>query len=454
MPIFGRQNENEMTQLQEKLAATQAQVTQLQAWVHDLRGTDTPTLEAALRSLRAAVEHARDEEASVRTELLQVQEELAQVREQVVETREEALLQEVGIYEYSHPLQDALAYKDALAALRARIKTAAKGDGVTCQVDWAINGSIRQGQRMGNDIAKLMLRAYNTEADNAVRLVKAHSRDAVKARLTKTRDMVAKLGTALQIVISADYHRLRLEEIDLTADYLMRLEVEKEAASEERERLREEAKAMREYERERARLSKEHDQYRNAAVKLQASGGDPAEVASLEGKVAEIEAAMKSVETRAANIRTGWVYVISNLGAFGPNVVKIGLTRRLDPLDRVRELGDASVPFRFDYHALIFSADAVSLETSLHNSFADRRVNLVNMRREFFYATPAEVRDALLDIPGEHLVEYKTEPEALEWRVSHQSRRSEPPPDSMDRPLAVTNGQAVDDGDLSDDGLS
>ncbi len=94
------------------------------------------------------------------------------------------------------------------------------------------------------------------------------------------------------------------------------------------------------------------------------------------------------------------------------------MTRRLEPEDRVRELGDALVPFRFDTHALIFSDDAVGLEGRLHAALNDRRVNRVNLRREFFRATPAEVRDLLEQIAGQHLLEYRDVPEALEWRQS------------------------------------
>jgi hypothetical protein len=111
------------------------------------------------------------------------------------------------------------------------------------------------------------------------------------------------------------------------------------------------------------------------------------------------------------------VYVISNLGSFGERIVKIGMTRRLEPLDRVRELGDASVPFRYDVHALFFSADAVGIEANLHGRFADRRVNLVNNRREFFYATPQDVKAELLELTGE-LLNYEEVPEALEFRQS------------------------------------
>ena len=123
-------------------------------------------------------------------------------------------------------------------------------------------------------------------------------------------------------------------------------------------------------------------------------------------------------DARGANVRAGYVYVISNIGAFGEHMIKIGLTRRLDPMDRVHELGDASVPFRFDVHALIFSEDAVGLERSLHKEFENHRVNRVNLRREFFYVRPAEVREALQRYAGQHLLEFHEQPEAPEWRAS------------------------------------
>ncbi|WP_262005625.1 GIY-YIG nuclease family protein [Streptomyces sp. FIT100] len=146
--------------------------------------------------------------------------------------------------------------------------------------------------------------------------------------------------------------------------------------------------------------------------------GDEAAIAELEGKLAELGAELEAVEAREANIRAGYVYVISNVGAFGERMVKIGMTRRLDPMDRVIELGDASVPFRFDVHALIFSEDAVGLERRLHQEFESRRVNRVNLRREFFYVTPAVVRAALQRLAGQHLLEFQDTPEAPEWRAS------------------------------------
>lgn len=131
-----------------------------------------------------------------------------------------------------------------------------------------------------------------------------------------------------------------------------------------------------------------------------------------------VDAGLQGLHDREANIRAGYVYVISNGGAFGPNMVKIGMTRRLNPDERVLELGDASVPFRYDTHIMFFSHDAVTLENSLHRALSDRRVNRINLRREFFHASPAEVHELLKKQAGE-ILEYVIDPEALEYRQSN-----------------------------------
>lgn len=161
---------------------------------------------------------------------------------------------------------------------------------------------------------------------------------------------------------------------------------------------------------------------------LRAKGDDTA-ADELAERLTDIEQAIETNDYRAANIRAGYVYVISNIGAFGPNIVKIGMTRRFEPLDRVRELGDASMPFRYDVHALFFSDDAVTLEAELHKALTSRRVNLVNERREFFFATPTEVRDVLLAKAG-GLLEYTETPAAPEYfqSVSHWPQMAAPGP--------------------------
>jgi hypothetical protein len=217
----------------------------------------------------------------------------------------------------------------------------------------------------------------------------------------------------MEMRINPDYHELRVRELELTADYLMKVQVEKEEAREERERLREERKAEQELAAERAQLDKEREHYLNALEALKASGDNTA-IADLEERLHEIDDAIERNDYRTANIRAGYVYVISNRGSLGPNMVKIGLTRRLEPMDRVRELGDASVPFPFDVHAMFFADDAVTVEADLHRAFADRRVNVINQRHEFFFATPSEVREVLLEQVG-NLLEFADDPEATQY---------------------------------------
>lgn len=202
------------------------------------------------------------------------------------------------------------------------------------------------------------------------------------------------------------------------------VDTEKDRAREERVRIREEEQAQRELAREREKLEKEQSHY-IADLEAMRANGDAAAIAEAEAEaqLAEITAAMDDVGRRSANTRAGYVYVISNVGSFGNNIVKIGMTRRLEPHDRIRELGDASVPFLYDTHALIFSEDAIGLETSLHQAFEAQKVNIVNQRREFFYATPAQVRDMLQQFDSAALLSFNEEPEALEWRQSENVRR-------------------------------
>ena len=393
------------------------------------RALDTANAElrAALARLGAVeIAQIQAELAQLRAELAATRSELFGARQELVVVRDEQMLQEVGIYEYQHPLDSSIDYKAALERIKDAYKGFTRNDqAVTAITNWEVNGSAAEGKKMVKETSKLLLRAYNNEVDHLVRTMKPYKLPAAIDRLNKARATISKLGRTMSIEITDHYHRVRIDELKTTADYLAKVAQEKEAEREERERLREEAKAKREFEAETARLQKEAAHYR-AALEALAAGEDEAARADAQAKLAEIEQAIAGVAERAANIRTGYVYVISNIGAFGERMVKIGMTRRLEPLDRVRELGDASVPFRYDVHALVFSHDAVGLENQLHRIFADRRVNLVNERREFFYITPTEVRDALAAIDGNALLTYEETPEAVEWRQSENLRTGPP----------------------------
>jgi hypothetical protein len=360
-------------------------------------------------------------------ERLTLESRVRELKSAVVVTEETAVLQEVGVYEYRHPLSDSVAYQAELKRLRDQIKAMTRKDGgaVQATTNWTVDGSLPKGRAMVRDFSKLMLRAYNAEADTLVRALKPYKLASATERLTKVTTTIVKLGKTMDIRISTPYHQLRIRELELTADYLEKLAEEKEREREERERLKEERRAQQEMERERARLNKERQHYANALEALVANGDEEA-AARLREQLAEVDRAIVDVDYRAANIRAGYVYVISNLGAFGDQIVKVGMTRRLEPMDRIRELGDASVPFRFDVHALFFSDDAVGIETSLHHRLADRRVNRVNLRREFFYATPEEVKTLLLELTGE-LLQYEEIAEAVEFRQSRADDASVAP---------------------------
>lgn len=361
---------------------------------------ETVRLQARIAELEAALRGARSEANGAPSD--------------VIELDDQKVLQEVGVYRYHHPLEDAAAYKDRLGGLEVQMNEIIKAGRAVLAADmFTLAGSLAKGRKMVSDLSKLMLRAYNAEADNCVRSLRSGNVVTAKRRLDSAVTAIEKLGALMEMRVAPEYHALRIAELELTADYQVKLQEERERAREEREQLHEQRRAEAELAAERERLEKEQAHYVSAAAALRAKGDETAAL-ELENRLAEIAQAIETNDFRIANIRAGYVYVISNIGAFGQNIVKIGMTRRLEPRDRVRELGDASVPFRYDVHALYFSDDAITLENELHKAFSDRRVNHVNERREFFFATPAEVRQVLEEKTG-GLLEFSERPEAPEY---------------------------------------
>lgn len=412
-----------LAEVQLTLASATEAVRAQEGRAHDIAEQSRSLLSGAVavadRIVTAARRRSAEHEVAVDAQLSDRRARIAELDRQIVVTEDLAMLQEAGIYEFRHRLDDAVAYKSRLDEIKDRYKSLQRNDeAVLAASGWTVNGSATEGKRMLRDYTKLMLRAYNAEADTCVRIMRPHRLAASIDRLTKAREAIAKLGRTMQIRVSEPYHRARVEELELTADLLAKQEEEKERIRAERERQRDEDAARKEFEREKARLLKEQSHWQNVQQKWRAQGDD-AKVAEAQGKLEQLNSAIEGVEAREANVRTGHVYVISNVGAFGEHMVKIGMTRRLEPIDRVRELGDASVPFKFDIHALVFSSDAVALENHLHRELSDRRVNRVNLRREFFHATPAEVLNVLRrSHQGENVLQFTELAEAEEWRAS------------------------------------
>lgn len=384
---------------------------------------DTPAPSATPETTRIALLEA--ENAQLRQRLTSA----SSSAEPYIELSDARVLQDVGIYRYHHPLENAAAFRDRLTDLEARIAELVAADRAIVKSNaFTFDNSLAKGRRMTSDLAKLMLRAYNAEADNSVRSLRLGNVQTAKRRLEASRASIAKLGTLMEMHISDEFHQLRLEEIELTADWLMKKQEEKEAEREERARLREERRVERELAEERARLDKERSHLLNALNAIRISGAtDP----DLEHRLESIDEAIAQNDFRAANIRAGYIYVISNRGAFGEDVVKIGLTRRLEPTERVDELSGAAVPFRFDVHTLYFSEDAVTLENELHKHFATRALNQANPRKEFFFASPSEVREVLAEKVG-NLLEFNEQAEATEYYQSLNRWPARPPVDRDD----------------------
>ncbi len=334
-------------------------------------------------------------------------------------------MQSFGLYEPDFEFLKIDEYKAKLSDVRDRQKTLIHNDHAVsgCQ-DWQVNGNSAQGKKLVNDMKKLLLRTFNGECDELVAKVKYNNLDASIKRINASCDAISKLGKIMNIVITQRYKELKIEELKIAYEYAQAKQREKEELKAHREQMREEAKLLKEIEAQRQKLLKEQTHYANAMAKIQMQLSQNPDDVDLKAKLEELtaqynetEKAIKDVDYREANKKAGYVYIISNIGSFGENVYKIGMTRRLDPQDRIDELSDASVPFNFDVHAMIFTDDAPGLEAALHNAFEDRKLNLINHRREFFKVTLDEIKEVVKK-NYDKTVEFIEFPDAEQYRMS------------------------------------
>lgn len=298
----------------------------------------------------------KDIEASISYRMSDIENldlEIKKREKQIIDLDDEILVQDFGLYRPHYNFANALDYKDKLAEIRAKQKNLIKyKDAVTGNTGWQVNGSASKGTKMVNDTQKLLLRAFNTECDELISKVKYTNYDASLNRIYKSAEAISKLGTIMDISIKHAYLNLKVEELRLAFEYQQKKQEEKEAQKAARAELREAARLQKEIEAQRKKIEKEQTHYQTAYDHLlKQLEQDPENAAllskksELENQLKDIEKAMNDIDYREANQRAGYVYVISNIGAFGPDIYKIGMTRRLDPQDRVDELGDASVPF-------------------------------------------------------------------------------------------------------------
>jgi len=314
---------------------------------------------------------------------------------------------ELGIYQPIFDFNSSEKYKAELTKISDNQKQAIKnGEACVCNTNWHVGNSRKQGEVMTRRYINLTLRAFNGECDKLISKVKWNNVKRFEERIKKAFNAINKLGKSNDVYINDSYLNLKLDELHLNYELAHKIYQEKEEARAIREEQREEERAQREFEKARKDAEMEEKRFQKALEQARKDLGLVSgekldelnsQIAQLEQNLKEAHEAKERAISRAQETKSGHVYIISNLGSFGENVLKIGMTRRLEPMDRVKELGDASVPFTFDLHAMIFSENAPALENLLHKEFDDRRINKVNYRKEYFKVTLDEIEKVIIE---------------------------------------------------------
>lgn len=335
-------------------------------------------------------------------------------------------MQEYGLYEPKYDFATSLGYKEKLTEIRKNQKEMIrKKVAVDYREDWTVDGSKAKGTKMTNDSIKLVLRAFNNECEAAINKVKYSNYDSIQKRIERSYEQINKLTSVTQVSISYYYLNSKLEELTLAYEYAKKKEQEKEELREQRQREREEKALQKEVAQKKKVIDKEINHFKNVIAELQEklkSITDDNEATAINKQLSELEQKIderdhekEELDYRTANASAGYVYIISNIGSFGKDVFKIGVTRRLDPTERISELSSASVPFKFDIHALIFSYDAYKLETELHNYFDNYKINKVNNHKEFYKIPIEKIKEKLAEYK-ELTIDFEEMADAEEYR--------------------------------------
>ena len=310
-------------------------------------------------------------------------------------------IKDMSQYEYDY--KDSKEFDEQLTRIRKKQRIMIKNkEAVVCNTEWEINGSISQGRKLTKDICKLALDSFDDFCDNLIIKLRYSGIQTVKEKILKKYQKINKLLISFNSEISGKYVDLKFEEANLKCKWLMKKEEEKEEIRRREQEIKEQLKLEEEINKAKEKIQYEQTQFNTEIARLQEQLANEQgnkktimnQLKKLQDKLAKLEEKKKDVLNRQINKKAGWVYCISNPSLDG--MMKIGVTRRLDPMDRVNELGSASVPFKFGVHSIIFSEDAFKLEHDLHMAFDSYRVNKVNKQKEFFAVTLDMVKEEVL----------------------------------------------------------
>jgi len=367
-----------------------------------------------------------------KSELNSLLENIKQLEEKIIVLDDEILYQSFGLYIPLYEFVNSDEYKEELELIRVKQKEMLKSNRATSNIIyWGVDSNVDKDPKLVNDNIKQIIRCFNGECESIINKVKFNNIESIKNRVKKSYDSLNKINRRNGIEISEEYLNFKFQELNLAYEYNVKKQEEKEERRRLLEEKREESKLLKELEEKRRELEKEKMHYDNVMkhIEDQIKNEQSEErlnvlldkKSDIENNLCDVDKALKEVDYREANYKAGYVYVISNIGAFGENVYKIGMTRRIEPQDRIDELGSASVPFKFDVHAMIFSDDAPKLESAIHRAFEDEKVNVVNGRKEFFNVRLEEV-EKVVKANYDKSVNFIKIPEAQQYRESLKIR--------------------------------
>lgn len=381
---------------------------------------------AELSKLDKEINTKQNKEEQLTTTISSLNNKVDELNSQIVDLSEEINYESYGLYKPRYEFANSSTYKGKLTEVRSNQKTMIRNE-IAAEIfePMTMNGSSAKGKSMQKKNIKQLLRSFNGECEAAINKVTKSNIETIEKRINTSFVQLNKLNEPNGIRLTPDYLDSKLDETHIALEYALKKEEEKEQLREQREREREEKKLQREIASERAKYEKDEThfiQVKNRITDKLNNTTDTSEVLALKHQLQELQDKLNNIrerkeklQDRAANPTAGYVYIISNIGSFGKDVYKIGVTRRLDPMDRINELGNASVPFKFDVNALVFSEDAFSLESSLHTYFKEYRVNRVNKRKEYFKIPMNKIKEVLAK-HKELTFDFNEYPDAYEYR--------------------------------------
>lgn len=359
-------------------------------------------------------------------DLINLENEIETKEKMLIETEEKILLESVGFQNPSYRCMDSESIKIKIKEVREKQKQMFKDKKATTRGNWIIDGSVRKGEILINSMRKQIIRSFNNECEVIINKVKTSNTSLARNKIRKTFDSLNKLYEKNKVQISTSYLNLKFDELELVHDYNLKKEEEKEELRKAREIEKEEKKIQKQLAKEKEKYNKQNDKIKKSINKLSNQLNTVVdeekeklkqEIEALKQQIKDNNKEITKIQEYKERPKAGYVYIISNIGSFGENVYKIGVTRRDEPIGRIKELSGASVPFKYDIHALIFNKDAFALEKELHDKFDKNRINKVNRRKEFFNITIEDVKE-IVDKNQSNTYHFKEIAEAQEYKQS------------------------------------